>query len=89
MRIENRERESEREKCARQPAGEFHQDVRGLRPEKILRHPAAERRAEALAFRPLHQDHEDHQQRDQHVNYQEGIDQDRHGAGNIAKEGGL
>ena len=58
--VENREDESEEEKNRGQPTGDFGQDVRRLRAENIFRDAAAESRAETLAFRALHQDHEHH-----------------------------
>ena len=78
MRVQDREREGQEEENAREPAGEFHQHVGGLRAEQILCHAAAESSAEALAFRTLHQDDKDHQQRDEDVNNEQNIEQDGH-----------
>ncbi len=63
MRVKNREKKAERKKDAREPSGDFGQNVRGLRAENIFRDAAAESRAEAFTFRPLHQDDENHQER--------------------------
>ena len=77
-RVENREGESQQEKNCRQPPGELGQHVRRLGAEDILRHAAAEGRAESLAFRALHQDDEHHQERDKNVNPLENIDREFH-----------
>ncbi len=86
MRIKDREQKSQRKKQTGQPAGKFHQDIRRLRAEKIIRHPAAESRAQALALRALHEDNQNHEQRDQHESSQNDIEQNLHErTGNMAK----
>lgn len=65
--VENREDESQQEKNRGEPAGDFRQNVSRLRAENILRHAAAEGRAQAFALRALHQDYQHHEQRHKDV----------------------
>lgn len=74
MRIKNRKGKRKDKKYAGQPGGCLSQNVCGLRAENILRHTATESRAQALAFRPLHENDQKHQQRDEHVNREDNID---------------
>ncbi len=74
MRVEDREDERQEKKDSGEPAGDLGQHVRRLRAENILGHTAAERRAEAFAFRPLHQDDKHHEQRDQDENSGQNMD---------------
>jgi hypothetical protein len=67
VRVKNRESECEKEEKGREPPGDFREHIRRLRAENVFGHAAPERGAEALAFRALHQDHEDHKQRDENV----------------------
>ena len=46
-----------------QIAGESLEDVRCLRTEKVFRHATAERCAESLILRPLHENEQDDQKR--------------------------
>ncbi len=87
MRIENRKDEGEDEKKPSQPAGKFGQHIRRLCTKKILRYAATERCAQALAFRPLHQNDEGHEERDQGVNPKEKIDQNGHEDGEYRQSG--
>jgi len=86
MGIKDRQCEGEREKGASQPCREFHQNVRGLRAKNVFRDPAAKSRAEAFALRALHQNYEHHEQRHEHVNGQEQIDEQVHRDGEYDKQ---
>jgi hypothetical protein len=77
-RIENREHERQEEENRGQPAGELGQHVGRLRAENIFGDAATESGSEPFAFRPLHQDHEHHQNGDEDVNPEEDVDQNRH-----------
>src|SRR5207237_6980845 len=61
-----------------QPAGELDQHIGRLRAENIFGHAAAKRRAQAFALRPLHQNDQQHQERDQDVNRQQEVNQNLH-----------
>ena len=78
MRIQDRQHECQREKDSRQPGGEFDQDVGGLSAENIFGYAPTECRTKSFALGTLHQDHEDHQQRDQDVDRQQEVNQDLH-----------
>jgi hypothetical protein len=67
VRVEDRKRERQKEEKGREPTSNFREHIRRLRAENVFGHAAPERGAEALAFRALHQDHEDHEQRDENV----------------------
>jgi hypothetical protein len=67
VRVKNRETKRQKKEKGREPAGDFREHIRRLRAENIFGHAPSERGAEALAFRTLHQDHEDHEQRDENV----------------------
>jgi len=56
-----------------------------LRAEKVLRHAAAEGGTQALAFWTLHQDHQDHEKRDENVEPEQNIDQKGHRDGQYRK----
>ena len=86
MGIKDRQREGEREKDTRQPCRELHQNVRGLRAKNVFRDPAAKGRAEAFALRALHQNYQHHEQRHEHVNSQEQIDEQVHRDGEYDKQ---
>ena len=86
MRVEDGEPESQNEENPREPAGELHQHIRRLRAENVLRHAATESRAKTFALRPLHQDDKDHDQRDEHVNDEQNVNENVHRrAGNMAE----
>src|SRR5689334_5741131 len=86
MRIQNRQDERQDEEHSREPGGELDQDVRRLRAENVFSHAAAKRRAKSFALRPLHQDHEDHEQRHENVDREHEVNQDLHrGAANMAR----
>jgi hypothetical protein len=70
-----------------EPASELGQNVRRLGAEQVFRHAATERCAQALAFRPLHQNDEDHEQRDERVGPEKKIDQNGHGDGQYRQSG--
>ena len=78
MRVENRKRKGKKEKYAGQPGRCLGQDVGRLCPENVFRHAPAERRSQTLAFRPLHENDKKHQQRDQHVNSKDDINENVH-----------
>jgi len=76
--IKDRQRERKREKYSRQPRGELHQHIRGLRAENVLCNARAKCRAETFAFWSLHQDDQNHQASDQHEKNQAKVDQQVH-----------
>ena len=76
--VKDVQHKGQHEKNSREPAGEFHQHIGGLSAENIFRHASAERRAEAFAFRALHQDDEHHEDRVKDVDAQENVDQQGH-----------
>jgi len=78
MRVENRETESQEKEESREPARDFRQHICRLRAENVFRHAAAKGCAQALAFWTLHQDHEDHEKRDENVEPEQDIDQKGH-----------
>lgn len=78
MRIKNGEQEGENEEDASEPASEFREDVRRLRAEQILGHAAAKCCAKPFAFRALHQDDEDHEERIDHVKCEQDVDENVH-----------
>lgn len=86
MRVENGENERQQEENCGEPAGDFRQHVGGLRAENIFGDTAAEGRAEALTFRALHQDHEDHEQGDEDVKPEKNIDQKLHWDGQYRQQ---
>jgi len=59
--IKDRQRERKREKYSRQPRGELHQHIRGLRAENVLRDAGAKRCAQTFALWSLHQYDKNHQ----------------------------
>jgi len=73
MRIQDRQCEGERKKKSGQPGGEFYEHVGRLRAENIFGDRSAKRGTETFALRPLHQDHQHHEQRDQDPNCQKYI----------------
>ena len=78
MRVEDRQDKGQKEENRRQPTGNFSQDVGRLGPENILGNAAAKGRAEAFAFRALHQDDEHHEQSVEDVNADENVGQQVH-----------
>lgn len=84
-RIKNREDESQEEKNRGEPAGDLGQHIGGLGPENIFRDAATESRAEAFAFRALHQDYEHHQEGIDDVKPEENVDQNRHWDGQYGR----
>ena len=76
--VKDTEHKRQHEKNSRKPAGKFDQYVGGLGAEYILSHASAESGAKTLAFRPLHQDDQGHQQCNQHVDGKENVDEDVH-----------
>ena len=77
-RVKNREREGQQKENSGEPARYLREDIGRLGAEDILRYATTEGRAQALAFRPLHQDDEHHEQRDEEINPEEDIDQNAH-----------
>ena len=78
MRVKNRKRKGKKEKYASQPGRCFGQNGGRLCAENVFRHATAERRPQALAFRPLHENDKKHQQRDQYVNSKDDINENVH-----------
>jgi hypothetical protein len=78
MRVENRENESQKKEESRQPARDFREHICRLRAENVFRHAAPKGCAQALAFWTLHQDHEDHEERDKNIEPEQDIDQNGH-----------
>lgn len=78
MRVQNRKNKRQDKKECREPAGEFRQHIGCLRAKDIFRNTAAECRAQTLTFRPLHQNDQDHEQRDNHVGREEKVNQNGH-----------
>ena len=78
MRVKDRQGKRQYEKNAGQPSGELHQDVGRLRAEDIFRDPATKCRAQAFAFWPLHQDHQNHEQRYEYKKRQQQVEQNVH-----------
>jgi hypothetical protein len=78
FRVEHREHQREKEEKTAEPAREICQHIRRLRAEKIFRHPAAECRAKAFAFRALHEHDENQKKRHDHKNREQKVNQDRH-----------
>ena len=78
MRVQDRQCERKCEENSGQPGRKLHQHIRGLCAENILRDAATEGCAKPFALRALHQDHEEHEQRDQDIHREEEIDQNRH-----------
>jgi hypothetical protein len=78
VRVENRENESQKKEDSCHPARDFREHIRRLRAENVFRHAAAKGCAQALALWTLHQDHEDHEQRDKNVAAEQDIDQKGH-----------
>lgn len=76
--VKDAEDKRQNEENSGQPAGKFHQHIGGLSAENILSHTATEGSTEALAFGPLHQDDQRHQQRNQHVDSENNVDQNVH-----------
>ena len=72
--VKHREQQREKEERAAEPAREIGEHVGGLRAEKIFSHPAAKRRAETFAFRSLHEDDENEQQRHDDKNREQKVD---------------
>ena len=57
-----------------------------MRAENVFGHAAAKCRAQSFALWPLHQNDQQHQERDQDVNREQEINQDLHsGTGNMAE----
>ncbi len=87
MRVEHRKQKRHGEERAREPAGNFRQDIGRLRAEDILCHAATESRAQPFALRTLHQDHEDHEQADKHIKDKDDVKQNPHGDGQYGESG--
>lgn len=86
MRVEHRECEGDDEENTGQPTGDLGQNVRGLRPENVLRNRGAKRRSETLALRALHQNDEHQKKANDDKNAEEQVDQNRHGDGEYERE---
>ena len=89
FRIKDRQNESEDKENGGKPPGEFGENVCCLRSEQIFGYTAAKRRPEAFAFRPLHQNDENHQQRDQGVKREQEINQNGHEDGQYRQSMGF
>ena len=76
--VQDGQGEGEREEDPSQPAGELDQNVGRLRAENIFGHATAKSRAQSFALWPLHQDDQQHQERNQDVNREQEINQDLH-----------
>ena len=76
--VQNPQNKSQNEKNPGQPAGEFREHIGRLRTKNILSDPPTKGCAEALAFRPLHQNDQCHQNRNQHVDGEENVDKNVH-----------
>lgn len=61
FRVKNGEEQAGAKEDRTEVNREFLEDVGGLGSEQVLRHAAAEGSAEALVFRTLHQDDQDHE----------------------------
>jgi hypothetical protein len=77
-RVKNSQKKGQNEKNPRQPTGEFRQHIGCLRAENILSNPPTKGGAKTLTFRPLHQNDQCHQHRNQHVDSEENVDQNIH-----------
>lgn len=90
MCVKDRETKRQHKENSGQPAGKLHEHIRGLRAKYVFGHTATERRAEPFTLRPLHQDHQDHEQCDEHVDREQYVDENVHQrAGNMAETRGL
>jgi hypothetical protein len=78
VREEDGENEGEEEKDRGEPARNLGEDIGGLSPKNILRHPTAKGRAKAFAFRALHQDDKHHEHRVKDVDAKENVNQQGH-----------
>ena len=78
LRVKDTQHKRQHEENSREPAGEFHQHIGSLSAENILCYAPAESGAETLALRPLHQNDERHQQRNQHVDGEDNVDENVH-----------
>ena len=78
MRVEDREDKGQEEENRGEPAGNFGENVGCLGAENILGDTAPESRAEAFAFRALHQDDEHHEHGVKDVNAKENVDRKLH-----------
>jgi len=76
--VQHTEQKRQHKENSRQPAGEFDEHVGGLSAEDIFSHASAKSGTKAFAFRPLHEDDQRHQHRDQHVDGEENVDQNVH-----------
>jgi hypothetical protein len=77
-RVKNSQNKGQNEKNPRQPTGEFRQHIGCLRAENILSNPPTKGGAKTLTFRPLHQNDQCHQHRNQHVDSEENVDENIH-----------
>ena len=78
MRVQDRENEGQKKEESREPARDFREHICRLCAKNVFRHAAAKGCAQALTFWPLHQDHEDHEERDKNVEPEKDIDQKGH-----------
>lgn len=76
--VENSQNKSQNEKNPGQPTSEFGQYIGCLRAENVLGDTPAKGRAKTLTFRPLHQNDQGHQHRNQHVDSEENVDENIH-----------
>ena len=76
--VENGKQEGHDEKNSGEPPREFRQHVGGLRAKNVFRYAATKGCAQAFALWTLHQDNEDHQQRDEHIDTEQNADHDIH-----------
>ena len=87
MSVKDRKSEGKQEKNRSQPACNPGQNIGGLCAENVFGHSASKRCTQPLAFRTLHQDDENHQQRDDDVEYEQDVYQKDHRDGQYGQSG--
>ena len=78
MRVKGREQKHNDKENARQPSGGGGENVGRLCAENVFRHAPPESRAQAFAFRTLHQDDEHHEDSNERFEDEQRIDQNGH-----------
>jgi hypothetical protein len=81
VRVKNGQCEGQNKENPSQPRGELYEHICGLRAKNVFGYRATESGSESFAFRPLHQDYQHHQQRDEQPDREKQIDQDVHRSG--------
>ncbi len=76
LRVKEREDEREQEESGPQVSGQALQEVGGLRPQEMVRHAHSERYPESFIPRPMHENEQGDEERNQDVKYQEYVDGD-------------